>query len=792
MVGSAQYDDRLVTRSQIASWAGVARPTVTFWGRSPSFPTPVRAGEAELFHQAAVLAWLDTRTVPRKSLQAPEPEGTTYGHRARRALGLGAEVETSATTASARISVVTGALDQIDHLDEARVRELMGDLADRVRGAGSMVDYMYLPLSLYFLRIAGVAEQWDEVQRRAAQGTVEGAGALLRLIGSAVDERLKDLGVVPGMRDALLRLEPRTYRDLRRVIEVAGQLGHGAFRQILCEYETRAGLRSDEFFTPRAVVSIMTQVARTHSDEKLRSGIYDPYARGGELLVAAAASYLAEGHGPAALDVHGFTTDRDTGRLAAMNLAVQGVRPHVRLSRGAPWTVPAVERPGPVSGFGLVLTNPPFNTSDSVGDARTDGEWPYGAPPVGNDTFAHVQHALTLLAEGGSAAVVMPQKAGNSANRAELEIRRNLVERGVVRCVIALPARLFTSTPVPVSLWFLTHPARPSNEVQFLDARNVGVAVRGKRVLSESDIQAVVDACGAGGSSERDAQGQGVLSTVVSREALRDRDYSLSPTDHFLAQRSDRAAAEAAVAEAWREMEVRRRELESAGKAVTATELSPEEPRWQRTEASDGLPEGWSEVLLENICQINAGPSYTLLGAEQRTPDGEVPVVFPRHMRHGHIDDAGDERILASLARRLSGFRLQAGDIVCIRSGAMGPPALVRGRQDGWMMSPNLLRLRVRDGVQADPEYLLGYLCRPDAVAWVRRRAAATAAPSISAAALGLQPVILPPLDEQRRIAGALAAMEVQEAAHRQFADAVLEARAAMAERLMGGWSQTS
>ncbi|MFG3002135.1 N-6 DNA methylase [Streptomyces sp. NPDC048340] len=554
---------------------------------------------------------------------------------------------------------------------------------------------------------------------------------------------------------------------------------------------------------PRWLSSIPPKtVAHSGCEEGPPSSIYDPFARGGELLAEAAAHCALQRRGPSALDVRGSSPERDTWRLASMNLALQGVRPNLRLTRGAPWGSADGNR---ATGFDFILTNPPFNMSDSAGEARGDGEWPYGAPPVGNDNFAYVQHVLTSLAEGGSAGVVMPNKAGNSTNAAEAEIRRNMVERGVVRCAVALPDRLFSSTPVPVSLWFLGHPARPSDEVLFVDARSLGTLQKGKRVLDNADVRAVLDACGGVGPPPpggRDGHGgaaagagwagreRGVRSVLVSRETLRGRGYSLSPTDHVLADQPDGAAAEAAATEAWQDIEVRGRALREADAAVADAGLGPRSPQRPPQGSSGRLPTGWADVVLADVCAIKAGPSYSLLGTEQRTPDGDVPVVFPRHLRQGHIEDTGAERIPARLAERLRDFRLAPGDIACIRSGAMGPPALVRERQAGWVMSPNLLRLRLRPGAPVDPRYLLEYLCRPDAVTWVRDRAAATAAPSISARSLGNQPLVLPPLDEQRGIAEALAALEEQATAHRRFAEAVSQARAATAERLMGGWSR--
>ncbi|MFD9453336.1 N-6 DNA methylase [Streptomyces sp. NPDC059985] len=50
------------------------------------------------------------------------------------------------------------------------------------------------------------------------------------------------------------------------------------------------------------------------------------------------------------------------------------------------------------------------------------------------------------LRAGARAAVVMPTKAGNSGSAAEMAIRRAMVQAGVVECVIAMPAKLFSGT----------------------------------------------------------------------------------------------------------------------------------------------------------------------------------------------------------------------------------------------------------------------------------------------------------------------------------------------------------
>ncbi|MFE7752647.1 N-6 DNA methylase [Streptomyces sp. NPDC057428] len=772
----ADHRDQLHSQAEIALLAGVSRATVTLWRHTPGFPSPERGGESELFRRTDLFTWMDKRVIPRHRLQG-DPDGTTYGARARRSLA--GEPPVAAPETPRPMEPGTPS----DPREADRVRELMGRLCDRVRGAGSRVDYVNLLVSLHFLRqLEG--PHWDDVvtTSRTGEGS-DGAAALLRHIAAAVDEQLRLRGMRPAMRQALVRLEPRSYGDLRHVVNLVDGLGHGAFELMLDEYELLAGLDSGEFFTPRAVARVMVRIAEENAAGGAPLSVYDPYARGGELLAAAATRCAEQGVAPHRMRVCGLTHGRDTAPLATVNLTLHGVRPRVFVSSGGPpWAASAALS---ADQFSLVLSNPPFNMSDSTGGPRVEGDWPYGPPPLGNDNLAYVQHVLGALEEGGAAAVIMPNKAGNSANRSEKSIRRALVERGVLKAVVALPDRLFSHTSVPVSVWFLVHPSQACDEILFLDARQVGTPVRGKRILLDADVQAIVDAYrDAGAHQGEGGQTPAVPSAGVARQTVEARDWSLSPMDHIDAYRPRQDTTDAACSLALTELEVCKREVRDADTAA-ASALE----RLEQMECGKSLDDavGWRSVVLSDLCEIQAGPSYSLL-KKHMTRDGGVPLVFPQNLREGRIEEVADDHrhVTNGSARHLDRFRLAPGDILCVRTGAMGPPALVQDTGADWLMSTNVIRLRVIDKhrTRVHPGFLATYLGRPESVAWVRDRATATGAPSISAAALGNQPVLLPPYADQQRLVATLAALDSQATAHSRLAAAVEETRTALVGRL--------
>ncbi len=88
----------------------------------------------------------------------------------------------------------------------------------------------------------------------------------------------------------------------------------------------------------------------------------------------------------------------------------------------------------------------------------------------------------------------------SSNQSGEGEIRNNIIEAGLVDCIIALPGQLFRSTQIPACLWFLRrgrlngeHRDREC-EALFIDARKIGYMLdRTRRELSQEDIASIAD-----------------------------------------------------------------------------------------------------------------------------------------------------------------------------------------------------------------------------------------------------------------------------------------------------------
>ncbi|MPY62102.1 restriction endonuclease subunit S [Streptomyces spongiae] len=201
------------------------------------------------------------------------------------------------------------------------------------------------------------------------------------------------------------------------------------------------------------------------------------------------------------------------------------------------------------------------------------------------------------------------------------------------------------------------------------------------------------------------------------------------------------------------------------------------------------LPQGWRFAALGDLCDIQGGGPALPRG--DRAEDG-VPLVRPADLRHQRISaHAGLIRVAPEQARGWLRHRITAGDILVTRTGAVGRAALVTPHEHEWLHNTHLLRVRPRDAAQAP--YLVAYLARRATADWLESRAAGTTGMrSITVRTLSELPVALPPLDQQREIGAALAAVDAKIRAHEDIVRATGALRDTLSELLMSGRMKTS
>jgi len=190
------------------------------------------------------------------------------------------------------------------------------------------------------------------------------------------------------------------------------------------------------------------------------------------------------------------------------------------------------------------------------------------------------------------------------------------------------------------------------------------------------------------------------------------------------------------------------------------------------------LPTGWGEVNLVEISDLRAG------AATSGGSDGPVRVLKPRNLVGGRITGVVD-RIDDKEAGRLTRYQLKAGDIACVRTGALGRHAPARPEHEGWLFGTGIIRVRPSDRV--DARYLDNYLSHPRVLDWLNRNAVGSPIPSISTAVLGTLPVALPPVEMQQWIGHTLDALSEKITAHERISRATAALRDTLIPLLLSG-----
>ncbi|MFC5072490.1 N-6 DNA methylase [Kitasatospora cinereorecta] len=298
--------------------------------------------------------------------------------------------------------------------------------------------------------------------------------------------------------------------------------------------------------TPPDLAELMTALAEQYGaagrriEKRPARAVLDPAAGTGALLRAAGGSTA----------LYAQEADPALAALTALRLALH--------SEGAAGTDGGalVVRAGdtlrtdafPQLAVDAVLCHPPFNERNWGHDELAyDPRWEYGFPARTESELAWVQHALAHLREGGTAVLLMPPAA--ASRRSGRRIRADLLRRGALRAVIALPAGAAPPYGIPLHLWVLRkpgagHPATP--ELLLVDtaesaqaAAHAGSAAAGGRdrvdwtAVRSTALDAWHAFADKDGKDRTDRTDRPGTSRAVPVIELLDDDVDLAPARHL-------------------------------------------------------------------------------------------------------------------------------------------------------------------------------------------------------------------------------------------------------------------
>ena len=336
-------------------------------------------------------------------------------------------------------------------------------------------------------------------------------------IGQVIDDAMRAIEKENvRLKDILPKNFARPELDKRRLGEVVDlftnikMIEHGSEKDILGRtyeyclsmFAEQEGKRGGEFFTPSCVVRTLVEVL-----QPFKGRVYDPCCGSGGMFVQSM-KFVESHHGNRRkVSVYGQEYTKTTFKLAKMNLAIRGIA--ADLGDYAANTFTDDRHKDLKADF--IMANPPFNQKDwradnqLTDDPRWDG---YDVPPTSNANYAWILNMVSKLSSNGVAGFILANGA-LSADGTEGEIRRKMIERGLVEAIVILPRNLFYSTDISVTLWIINankkgrlvnrngediHYRDREKEILFIDMRQMGEPFEKKYVrFTDKDIRKVAD-----------------------------------------------------------------------------------------------------------------------------------------------------------------------------------------------------------------------------------------------------------------------------------------------------------
>ena len=341
--------------------------------------------------------------------------------------------------------------------------------------------------------------------------------------------------LVPEEEPELLSRIVRVFKDIPEdiSIDIFGQI----YEYFLGNFALAEGQGGGAFYTPASVVQYMVEVLQpTTGDKKF----LDPACGSGGMFVQAARYMHRHNTGSSSLSrdarlsresressesrdardardaressfssdldfmhfrCYGVEKEPDTVKLAKMNLLLNNIRGEIVEANSF--------YSDPYNAFGqfdYVMANPPFNVDEVVVDKVVDDVRfnTYGVPrnktktgkkdsdkkeTVPNANYLWIGYFATALNANGKAALVMANSASD-AGGSELEIRKKMIEDGIISQMVTLPSNMFSTVPLPATLWFFNKQRVKRDEILFIDARNIFTQVdRAHRKFSDEQIK---------------------------------------------------------------------------------------------------------------------------------------------------------------------------------------------------------------------------------------------------------------------------------------------------------------
>ena len=270
-----------------------------------------------------------------------------------------------------------------------------------------------------------------------------------------------------------------------------------AYEYLMKNFAAESGKSKGQFYTPAEVSRVMAKILDLGEFAVAQNTIYDPTCGSGSLLLRA----LAETNGKPRL--RGQESDKITTTLAKLNMLLHGQHTAV-IENGDTLNNPQFtdRNTGMLATFDVCVANPPFSQKNWLSATSTIGgeddqykRWNTELlPPAKCGDYAFLLHLIkSMKPDTGRGACILPHGVLFRGN-AEYDIRKNLVDRHIIKGIIGLPANIFFGTGIPASIIVIDKKDTAlRNGIFFIDAKDGYMKDGAKNRLREQDIRLIAD-----------------------------------------------------------------------------------------------------------------------------------------------------------------------------------------------------------------------------------------------------------------------------------------------------------
>lgn len=261
------------------------------------------------------------------------------------------------------------------------------------------------------------------------------------------------------------------------------------FEIVIRRSKEASNTKAGQFYTPREIVRLLVSLTMCGREQQLYEAgrhfsIYDPCCGTGGMLTVGK-EYLQEISGRPDMKVYlyGQELNEKTYAICKSDLLMKGDDQNLdeQLFQGD--TLGDDKLIGKT--FNFMLANPPFGVDwgkDSKvkkkvqDDNCSGGRFEAGLPSTNDGSLLFLQHMISKMddKQGSRIGIVLNGSPlfNGDAGSGWSNIRKMLLDRNLLDCIVALPKNLFYGTDITTYLWILDNkrPAERCDKVLFIDA----------------------------------------------------------------------------------------------------------------------------------------------------------------------------------------------------------------------------------------------------------------------------------------------------------------------------------